>query len=331
MLNDNMISVIVPVYNVEKYLKKCIDSLINQTYSNLEIILINDGSTDNSGIICDKYMSIDQRIKVIHQQNKGVSAARNAGLKIARGDYITFVDSDDWLENNAYSVLVADIQDNSADAVFCGYKIFDEFEELLRIVSPQKQGIVKMAEALYQILGMKKKMDYYGTAPWNKLIRKDYIVNLLFDEKLNELEDGLFLVEAIQRCTTVYLESDPLINYRIRKNSISHKEGISRAHVDKIIAYEEIKGKIVQNKKLYNIVNSCMFNYAVRMLSEAYITGEKTLCNEILEYLAKAEKDGRVFYCSSIKSALKSCALLFCIGIKMNRNIVKKIACIYSS
>ncbi|HJA50079.1 MAG TPA: glycosyltransferase, partial [Candidatus Fusicatenibacter intestinipullorum] len=91
------ISVIIPVYNVEKYLKRCLDSVINQTYKNLEIILIDDGSTDNSGKICDEYAQKDERIIVIHKENGGVSSARNKGLDICIGDYISFIDSDDWI------------------------------------------------------------------------------------------------------------------------------------------------------------------------------------------------------------------------------------------
>ena len=100
-----MISVIIPIYNVEKYLTKCIESVINQTYKNLEIILVNDGSTDNSKEIIDKYSSIDSRIKVINKKNGGLSDARNVGIELAKGEYITFLDSDDWIELNMYEKL----------------------------------------------------------------------------------------------------------------------------------------------------------------------------------------------------------------------------------
>ena len=100
-----LISIIVPVYNVEPYLNKCLDSIVNQTYKKLEIILIDDGSTDNSGLICDEYASKDNRIIVVHQKNKGLSAARNVGLNIAKGDYIAFVDSDDFIEKDMYFTM----------------------------------------------------------------------------------------------------------------------------------------------------------------------------------------------------------------------------------
>lgn len=119
-MND-LISIIVPVYNVEKYLNKCIDSIINQTYKNIEIILVDDGSTDNSGKICDEYLLRDSRIKVIHKNNGGLSSARNEGINISSGEYIGFVDSDDWVEPNMYEEMYKKILYSNADIVDCGY------------------------------------------------------------------------------------------------------------------------------------------------------------------------------------------------------------------
>lgn len=115
-----MISVIIPVYNVESYLKRCLDSVINQSYQDLEIILIDDGSTDNSSKICDEYASNDPRVIVIHKQNAGQAAARNDGINIAKGEYIAFVDSDDWIELDMYELLMQAIIDTKADIVASG-------------------------------------------------------------------------------------------------------------------------------------------------------------------------------------------------------------------
>ena len=119
-----LISVIVPVYKVEKYLRECVDSILAQTYTNLEIILVDDGSPDNCGKICDEYAQNDSRIKVIHQENGGLSAARNAGLDIATGKYIGFVDSDDYAELNMFEELHKRIIENNADLSICGVKKF---------------------------------------------------------------------------------------------------------------------------------------------------------------------------------------------------------------
>lgn len=116
-MSENKISVIIPVYNTEQYLDKCIESVVNQTYKNLEIILVDDGSTDKSGVICDKWAKEDMRIKVIHQENQGRASARNTGLKNAFGDYIGWVDSDDWIEKDMYEVLLKYAQENKSDVV----------------------------------------------------------------------------------------------------------------------------------------------------------------------------------------------------------------------
>ena len=118
-----LISIIVPVYNVEQYLDDCLISIINQTYKNIEIILIDDGSTDKSGKICDEYAKKDSRIIVIHKENGGVSSARNAGLRIAKGAYIGFVDPDDWIAEDMYEVLYSNAKKYDADVSVCKYKI----------------------------------------------------------------------------------------------------------------------------------------------------------------------------------------------------------------
>lgn len=121
MKDSDLLTVIVPVYKVEKYLRRCLDSIVNQTYKNLEIILVDDGSPDNCPAICDEYAKKDSRIKVIHQKNKGLSGARNAGLDVATGDYIAFVDSDDWLELDAYEVTIQKMNKEKLDLVAFGY------------------------------------------------------------------------------------------------------------------------------------------------------------------------------------------------------------------
>ncbi len=121
-MNYDLISVIVPVYNVELYLEQCLNSIINQTYKNLEIILVNDGSTDNSGVICDLYANIDNRIIVIHKDNGGVSSARNAGLNVAKGNFIGFVDPDDWIADDMYEKLYLNIQNFNANISVCEFR-----------------------------------------------------------------------------------------------------------------------------------------------------------------------------------------------------------------
>lgn len=113
------LSVIVPIYNVEKFLRRCIDSIINQSYSNLEIILVDDGSPDNCGKICDEYAALDNRIKVIHQANGGLSAARNIGIDSATGEYVAFIDSDDYIASNMYDEMISLMETNDLDIISC--------------------------------------------------------------------------------------------------------------------------------------------------------------------------------------------------------------------
>ena len=131
----SLVSVIVPIYKVEKYLNKCVDSIINQSYKNLEIILVDDGSPDKCGEICDKYAEKDSRVKVIHKENGGLSDARNAGIDIAKGDYLLFVDSDDWITSNICEVLIKNANDNLSDIIACNqYESFDgDFHEICEI------------------------------------------------------------------------------------------------------------------------------------------------------------------------------------------------------
>ena len=128
----DLISVIIPVYNVEKYLKKCLDSVINQTYKNLEIILVDDGSSDKSGLICDEYTKLDKRIKVVHKKNEGLSSARNTGLDIAKGKYISFIDSDDFVSIYMYEIMYKEIIKNNRDIVIARHIYFKNKEPIFK-------------------------------------------------------------------------------------------------------------------------------------------------------------------------------------------------------
>lgn len=134
------ISVIIPIYNVEQYLSQCLDSIINQTYTNLEIILINDGSTDNSEKICNQYKLLDPRIIVIHKTNGGLSDARNTGIKIATGDYISFVDADDFIDKNMYTILFQKINTTNADIIWYNHYNYQSSNEILKVLFLSKKN-----------------------------------------------------------------------------------------------------------------------------------------------------------------------------------------------
>ncbi len=160
----SLVSVIVPIYNVEKYLKVCIESLTNQTYKDLEIILVDDGSPDNSYLICEEYANKDSRIKILRKKNGGLSDARNAGLKIATGDYLFFVDSDDYIINDCIEILVEGIKNSNADIATCNYT---QNESLLSFTKPKKIKSISSKKALKYIL----KETKLNTSASAKLIK----------------------------------------------------------------------------------------------------------------------------------------------------------------
>jgi glycosyltransferase involved in cell wall biosynthesis len=185
------ISVIVPVYNAERYLHKCLDSIINQTYTQLEIILVDDGSPDNCGSICDDYAKKDDRIKVIHQKNKGISCARNSGLNQAIGDYIGFVDSDDWIHEKMYETLITQALLNKSDLTSCVIK--------------NSSDITKPAESenLRPIILDKKELLYnyfsFGFYIPRNLYSKKLITDFKFDENIKFVEDMFFSINIIEK------------------------------------------------------------------------------------------------------------------------------------
>lgn len=187
------ISVIVPVYNVEKYINKCIGSILNQTLKEFELILINDGSTDSSGDICDKFSAIDSRVKVIHKNNEGVSVARNIGIKMAKGEFIQFIDSDDWIEINMLENLLKKIKSDKSDVVFQG-AIFEDYKGRIILEEKTKVDIIqKVNSNIQQSAVLLTKNSLFGYT-WCKMFRRDIIEDnkIMFDETLTLAEDEKF-------------------------------------------------------------------------------------------------------------------------------------------
>ena len=218
MSSNELVSVIVPVYNVEDYLKKCVDSIINQTYTNLEIILVDDGSPDNCEKICDEYLNIDSRIRVIHKKNGGLSSARNAGLDIAKGKYISFIDSDDYIKENFIEALKTSIRD--AEIAICGItNVLEDGEVCLDIEeSPIKDERLSSLEALKKLAT--PNYFYYVTA-CNKLYLRSLFDDIRFEEgKINE--DEYIVHKLFEKSNKIVTISDKLYFYLQRDSSITH-------------------------------------------------------------------------------------------------------------
>lgn len=216
MLNS-LISVIVPIYNVESFLSRCIDSIINQTYRDLEIILVDDGSPDNCGTICDDYAKRDSRIIVIHQKNAGLGAARNAGLSVARGTYIGFVDSDDWIAPNMYEILADNLIKENADIAVCGRYLVYESSEIIPTFHFQRVQTFDNREASKRFL-LSEGID---AAVWDKLYTKKLWGDTRFPSEYIS-EDIPVISQMLARADKVVHCGVPLYYYLQRGGSLSH-------------------------------------------------------------------------------------------------------------
>lgn len=215
MINEPLISVVVPIYNVEQYLERCINSILQQTYQNLEIILVDDGSPDNSGVICDSYLSLDQRIKVIHKKNGGLSDARNAGLEIASGEFIAFIDSDDTIMPEMIEKLYQRIDTDRSDMAFCGYRQVSPNGDILSEVF-LPDNVLTGFDAL--------KVSYEDqgvlyTIACNKLYKKHLFQDIRYPVgKYHEDEFTTYLI--IDQCNRVSVVKEALYIYYQRDDSI---------------------------------------------------------------------------------------------------------------
>ncbi len=216
-----LISVIVPVYKVEAYLPSCIESLLAQTYENLEIILVDDGSPDSCGEICDAYAKKDARIKVIHKENGGVSSARNAGLEIASGEYVGFIDSDDRAKPEMYEILCSVIENSGADIVTSKYTVVREGE------APSDSAPEELSEVLSfdrrQATENLLALRHFTPDVWNKLFRAEILKDLRFDTEIALAEDYLFTASAILRADKVCSIKNKLYLYTVRSDSALHQ------------------------------------------------------------------------------------------------------------
>lgn len=210
MAANPAISVIVPVYNAEKYLERCVDSLLGQTFSDLELILVDDGSTDGSPALCDAYRKADPRVIVEHCSNGGVSSARNKGLSLATGAYVSFVDSDDYLAKDAYEKLMRKAVDRNADVVYSDYATMGEDGR------PDPQKSSEKGGSLHATISNRLLQDSYPGTIWNfLLVRHDLIVRngISFSETFNIGEDFIFCIETYLASDVIEKVDEPLYHY----------------------------------------------------------------------------------------------------------------------
>lgn len=257
----NKISIIIPVYNVEKYLSTCLDSVINQTYQNLEIILVNDGSTDACPKICEEYAAKDNRIKVIHKQNGGLSDARNTGYQMATGEYIAFVDGDDVIALDLYKILYEKSILHNADIVECSFVKFSDEKDLKNFVLESSEEIELEAEKALELL-LKEKLKQ---VVWNKIYKKRIINNFPF-KKGKIHEDEFWTYRIFARAKKIVKINTPLYFYRQQNNSImAEKYSIKRLDGvearEERIAFIEKEFPSLTNLAVQSFWHSALYNY----------------------------------------------------------------------
>ena len=260
MMERNLVSVIIPVYNVQEYLLKCVESVINQTYANIEIILIDDGSKDKSGEICDKLAERDQRIRVIHTENKGVSTARNTGLSIAVGEYVTFVDSDDTVNEKFVEELYAAF-DSSVDMTVCAFNRVDKDGNIKSIQG--KEGVLCVLDREEALETMFYGKLFAGHS-WNKMFKKAKLNNLMFRTDIAVYEDLLFCSEYLLKSDKVKYIPNPLYDYYDREGSALHGK-MSEAKLTAFKALDIIDSglKNTYDEKFIALTNYCRMVWAL--------------------------------------------------------------------
>ena len=249
-MNIPKISVIVPVYNVEQYLPRCIDSILAQTFTDFELLLIDDGSKDRSGEICDDYAKKDSRIRVFHKENGGVSSARNLGLDNAQGEWICFCDSDDeFISSTLHSYINVLGKDTDIEVISCGYTIFNNSKKTNKVTYHNQlleTNSLKLLES--------EKSHYYGFL-WNKCIKKELATSFRFNESITWLEDNLYMYMCILRAKKIYFSSDIVYKYYYNDTEILGKgTGLSNKMLDykmvlrAAILERDLKYKFVDTK-----------------------------------------------------------------------------------
>ncbi len=288
-----LVTIIVPVYNAEQYLCECLDSLINQTYTNLEILVVDDGSSDSSGEICDQYAKKDHRIMVVHKENGGVSSARNAALAIAHGDYYHFCDADDWMELNTYEVLINDTLQYEVDlCVFNAFIHRGVATPVPRIRNLPAGKYNKIALLKYSagVISKSNKLTTCFLCMTNKLFKSTLFVDtnnqkMRFDETMTHLEDGSLLVDTFVNWTNCYIDSHCFYHIRYHERSAMGSLENEKMARQMLNGYEQI----VQKKAIQE--NNIALNYMHNAYSRA-----------ALYYLTLCAQDGAQQAVAEIKN-----------------------------
>lgn len=315
---DELVSLVVPVYNVEHYLDACMASILNQTYTNIEIILVDDGSTDNSGIMCDKYSKIDDRIKVVHKENGGLSDARNKGILHTNGNYIIFIDSDDVISTNFVEYLYTLLKENSGDIAICDSvhcypdkEIVFENETINKVFSSE-QAIIEM---LYQ--------KSFLVSAWGKIYRKEYFNDILFPYGML-FEDSAIMYKIFDKANKIVYGNAKLYGYMHREGSITTKKFSKRDCDIWIICQQMMNYMSNRSKKLQNAERAYHTSAAFRIYMNAPRNGEFDAELKCCEKYIK-ENYNLVLHDSNIRKKMRIALLMYKFAKPAMFKIYKKV------
>ncbi len=267
------VSIIVPVYNAENTLKRCIESILNQEYTNFELLLIDDGSKDLSGNICDEYAAKDDRVKVIHKENTGVSDSRNCGIEAARGDFLQFVDADDWLTADATKLMLRAAEDNNCELVISDfYRVVGK--KVSHKGSIKEEGVITKEELAEYM--MDNPADFYYGVLWNKLFKRNIIFEkqIRMDETVSWCEDFLFNLEYIQYAEKVCVLSVPVYYYVKTEGSLV-SQSMNMAHIVRtkfhVFEYYNNFYKNIYTEKDYQKKRLGLYRYLIDVADDGII------------------------------------------------------------
>ena len=326
-----LISVIVPVYKIEEYLSRCVDSIIGQTYKNLEIILVDDGSPDTCPQLCEEYARKDHRVKVVHKENGGLGPARNSGLDIATGEYIIFIDSDDWIESNMFEVLAKRLNETDADIVFSGYTVVvsteKEFENIY-VKEPNEFGLVETSKAAALML----HPEGYFTAVWNKMFRREAIFDsngqyVPFHHIFGEDED--WFLRLLPHIHKVYLENKSFYMWWRRKNSISTEHLLNRdVPKSMFIAYDLAKQELnlfTHDEEFQRNAKARLFNTGTVLCDKLYFAGKQKDYTRFRREISAYYTEWVKVYRPSVLGRIKRCVKNMCMDIGLHKDFINLI------
>lgn len=300
MQNEHLISIVVPVYNAERYLPACVDSVLSQTYGNWELILVDDGSTDGSLAVCRKYAAKDPRVQVIHQENQGVSAARNTGLEYVAGTYITFLDSDDYIDRDYLSVLLTSAVSHGADMVCCDfYDVVNGQKKKVNTPRVLHKRLVVRWEELFSDAAVGK--EDYSCCVWGKLIKTELAKKCKF-QPLRYGEDQVFMYDLFLQKPLVYLTDYPGYYYVL--NESGAMQSANQYNIIKCL--NDVRMRRYKLEKLPSSMNAVRTQYVAQYASSVVNLGKASLMTENWD----EKKQAREAFLQEVRTVIENRSML---------------------